>query len=161
MALAGKKFTFGSKGSTSGRLMPEHFIRVNTKKSPKEFFGAEMNFSGAHDKTAQLVQSGTFDAGAIDYKTYDRLVAEKKIDPVKCFVIWTTPPYADYNFTIHPEVETRFGEGFIDKVRQALVSAPAGSDMLKAINRESIIPAKNEDFDGIKKVAVKVGLIKD
>ena len=57
MALKGKSFTFGSKGSTSGRLMPEHFIRVNTKMSPKESFGAEMNFSGAHDKTAQLVQA--------------------------------------------------------------------------------------------------------
>jgi len=35
-ALAGKKFTFGSMGSTSGRLMPEHFIRTNTGKSPQE-----------------------------------------------------------------------------------------------------------------------------
>ena len=56
-------------------------------------------------------------------------------------------------------MEERFGAGFIDKVQKALLDAPAGSDMLKAINREAIIPAKNADFDGIRDVAVKVGLI--
>ena len=56
-------------------------------------------------------------------------------------------------------METVFGEGFIKKVQAALVAAPEGSDALKAINRESIIPAKNEDFDGIKDTAVKMGLI--
>ena len=39
--LAGKKFTFGSRSSTSGRLMPEYFIQQNSHKSPREFFGAE------------------------------------------------------------------------------------------------------------------------
>ena len=39
-AIAGKRFTFGSMGSTSGRLMPESFIRQNSGKSPEEVFAA-------------------------------------------------------------------------------------------------------------------------
>ena len=35
------------------------------------------------------------------------------------------------------------------------------SDALKAINRESIIAAKNEDFDGIKDTAIQMGLIEE
>jgi phosphonate transport system substrate-binding protein len=73
--------------------------------------------------------------------------------------IWTTPFYADYNFTIHPEVESLFGAGFIAKVQTALIEAPAGSDALKAINRDSIIAAKNEDFEGIKNTAVELKLL--
>ena len=33
--IAGKTFTFGSKGSTSGRLMPEYHIRKHSVKRPK------------------------------------------------------------------------------------------------------------------------------
>ena len=36
--IEGKIFTFGSKGSTSGRLMPEYFISKQFGKSPDELF---------------------------------------------------------------------------------------------------------------------------
>ena len=34
--------------------------------------------------------------------------------------IWTTPFYADYNFTIHPDAKAAFGDDFFEKVQQAL-----------------------------------------
>ena len=160
MALAGKKFTFGSDSSTSGRLMPEYFIRKFTKKSPKEFFGSEMNFSNAHDKTAALVQAATFDAGAIDYTTYDRLVKEKKIDPEQCKIIWVTPPYADYNFTVHPALDGRFGKSFTDKLQKTLVEIDDPA-LLAAMDRpDGLIPAKNEDFENLRALAVELKLVR-
>ena len=36
--ISGMTFTFGSKGSTSGRLMPEHHVRLATGKPPKDVF---------------------------------------------------------------------------------------------------------------------------
>ncbi len=160
-AIRDKTFTFGSPGSTSGRLMPQFFITENTGKSPDEWFENEPGFqtSGGHVATANAVADGTYQVGALNYKTYDSLVASEEKIQTKTRIIWTTPPYADYNFTIHPDAEDLFGEGFIQKVQAALIAAPAGSDALKAINREAIIAAKNSDFDGIKDVAMKVGLI--
>ena len=155
-------FTFGSPGSTSGRLMPTYFImRNNGGVEPDKWFAQAPGFqlSGGHVATANAVADGIYQVGAINYKTYDDLVA---IDPKvaeNTVKIWTTPSYADYNFTIHPEVETLFGEGFIAKVRQALIDTPAGSEALKAINRASIISAKNEDFEGIQKTAVELKLL--
>ena len=35
--LRGKTFTFGSKGSTSGRLMPEFHIRETFEEAPEDF----------------------------------------------------------------------------------------------------------------------------
>jgi len=154
--LAGKKFTFGSESSTSGRLMPEYFIRHSTGKSPREFFGAEMSFSGNHEKTAQLVTAGTFDAGAIDYKTYDRLVAEKKIDPAVCRIVWKTPPYPDYHWMAHPSL----GDATVAKLQAALI-AIKDDNLLEAINRkEGLIPAKNEDWNALRDLARELGLVR-
>ena len=160
-ALAGKTFTFGSQGSTSGRLMPEYFIRQNTGMAPAEFLaGDQMEFSGSHDKTAKLVEAGTYQAGAMDYKTYDRMVEEGKLDPKKCRVIWQTPDYADYNWTSHPVLDERFGAGFTDKLQAALIKMKDPA-LLQAVNRpEGLIAASNEDFDGLRDLAIQVGLVR-
>jgi phosphonate transport system substrate-binding protein len=168
LALKGKKFTFGSDSSTSGRLMPEYFIRKNTKLSPKEFFGAENHYSGGHDKTAKLVEAGTFDAGAMDFKQFEKMVAEfrkdprseKGLDPAKVVVIWTTPTYVDYHFTAHPKLDTQFGAGFTRKLQQALVEIKDES-LLKALDRpEGLIEATNADFDVLTGVAKEIGLLR-
>lgn len=159
-ALAGKTFTFGPATSTSGRLMPEFFIRLHTGKAPAEVFGMENNYSGGHDQTAELVEAGTFQAGALNYKSYDRLVAEGKVDPAVARIVWTTPPYADYNWTAHPSLEETFGAGFTARLRDALV-AMKDPELLKAVDRaEGLIPASNADFESIAKLARELGFMR-
>jgi phosphonate transport system substrate-binding protein len=157
--IADVPFTFGSQKSTSGRLMPEHFIREASGKTPGEFFAQIPNFSGSHDKTAQLVQSGQFMAGALSYKAYDKLVASGKIDADVCRVIWRTPPYPDYNFTAHPDLETLFGQGFTDKLQKALVEM-TDPKLLAAFPRQALIPAKSEDFQRIVEVATSLEMLR-
>ena len=49
--IAGKTFTFGARASTSGRVMPEYFLRqANGGKSPDEVF-SKVGFSGDHSRT--------------------------------------------------------------------------------------------------------------
>src|SRR5215813_11159004 len=68
--IAGKTFTFGSRASTSGRLMPEYFIRREFGgKSPEAIF-ARVGFSGAHSRTIQLVQSGAYEVGVLDFTVW-------------------------------------------------------------------------------------------
>lgn len=160
MALRGKKFTFGSDSSTSGRLMPEYFIRKNTGASPKDFFGYEMNFSGGHDKTAKLVEAGTYDAGAMDYATYDRMVKEKKLDPDLCRILWVTPDYVDYHFCAHPLLEEVYGAGFTDRLQRVLVAIKDPA-LLAGMNRpEGLIPATNADFDVLRTAALEADLVR-
>ncbi len=149
--LGGMKFSFGSMGSTSGRLMPEHYIRANTGKDPRDFFSA-VSFSGSHDRTAELVESGQLQAGAINYKVYDRRVAEGRTDPNVVRVIWKTPSYPDYNFTAHPDLERVYGAGFTDKLQSALL-AMKDPDLLSAFPRTGMVAADNADFEAIHKLA--------
>ena len=159
-ALAGKRFTFGADSSTSGRLMPEYFIRQASGRSPEEFFGRPNQFSGGHDKTATLVQAGTFEAGALDFKIYDALVAEGSLDPDLCRVIWVTPSYPDYNWSVRPELDQRLGPGFTERLQQALV-AMKSPDLLAAIHRpEGLVPADNGDFERIRELATELGFLR-
>ena len=119
-AIEGKTFTFGSKDSTSGRLIPEHHIRKQFGKSPDEVF-ERVGFSGDHSRTIALVQSGAYEAGAVNFKVWENEMKAGNIDPAKVSVIWETPTYPDYQWTIRGDVEQVWGEGFKDRVAQALL----------------------------------------
>jgi len=155
--IAGKTFTFGSKGSTSGRLMPEYHIRQQFAKAPDEVF-SKVGFSGNHSKTVALVQSGAYQVGATNFKVWKRELAEGKIDPSKLSVIWKTPGYPDYQWTIRGDVDQRWGAGFKEKVRQALLNMD-DPDLLASFPRKGFIPASNADFQPILDTARELKLV--
>jgi len=156
-AIKGKTFTFGSKGSTSGRLMPEFYIRKHMNNTPKDIFN-KVGFSGNHSKTISLVQSGAYEVGAVNFKVWDRELKNGNIDTSKVKVIWKTPAYPDYQFTIRGDVNKEFGEGFAAKVQTALIKLD-DKEILDAMPRKRLIKAKSSDFDPILKVGKQIGLI--
>lgn len=151
-------FTFGSTSSTSGRVMPTHFIIENTGKKPVDFFKQKPQFAGkrSHTGVALDVQSGAVQTGVMSYKNYKKMVKNGDIDPEVVKVIWETPDYYDYNFTIHPDVEKTFGEGFIQKVQDALVNCKDEAVLESLLREEGLIKAKNSDFDNCAKVMEKI-----
>lgn len=155
--IKGKTFTFGSKGSTSGRLMPEYHIRKQLNAAPDEAF-AKVGFSGNHSKTIALVQSGAYQVGAVNFQVWLNEMKEGKIDANKVSVIWKTPPYPDYQWSIRGDVNKQFGDGFSDKVTKALLSMK-DPDLLGAFPRKSFIPASNADYQPILDVAKQIKLI--
>lgn len=158
-AIRDLSFTFGSDASTSGRLMPEFFIREESGLSPGDFFTQQPGFSGSHDKTAKMVESGAVQAGAISYKAYEALVERGAVDPKLAKIIWETPSYPDYNFTAHPSLDATFGEGFTDKLQAALLGISDPS-LLDAFPRSSLIAAKNADFDRVEDVAQLLKMVR-
>ncbi len=159
MAFKDLAFTFGSESSTSGRLMPEYFIHEATGKSPAEFFTQPFGFSGSHDKTCELVASGRYQAGVVNYKVYDKRVAAGTTDSSAVKVIWKTPTFADYNFTAHPALETMFGKGFTKRLQDALIAIDDPT-LLAALPRQKLVPAHNEEFAGIEQVARDLDMLR-
>jgi phosphonate transport system substrate-binding protein len=156
VAIAGKSFTFGSKGSTSGRLMPEYYVREFLGDPDKVF--KRVGFSGDHSRTIALVQAGSYDIGAVNYKVWERELKEGKIDRSKVKIIWETPTYPDYQWSIRGSVDYIFGIGFSDRVRQALLNMKDES-LLSAFPRQSFVPAMNADYRPIYQTAKKIGLM--
>lgn len=157
--IAGLTFTFGSKGSTSGRLMPEYFIRQHYKKTPNKVF-KRVGFSGDHSKTIALVQSGSYQVGALNYKVWETELAAGKIDTSKVQVIWKTPTYQDYNWTLRGDVDKTFGEGTAQRITQAILNLK-DPDLLGSFPRSAFIPAHNKDFQPILDTAIEIGIIEN
>ena len=156
-SIAGKSFTFGSKGSTSGRLMPEFYIREHLGKAPDEAFNL-VGFSGNHSRTIALVQSGAYQIGATNYKVWEKELAAGKIDTDKVSVIWKTPTYPDYQWTVRGDVDAVWGDGFKARIKQALLDMndPA---LLDAFPRSAFVSASNDDYQPILDTAKEIGLI--
>ncbi len=150
-------FTFGSKGSTSGRLMPEFFIREYFNKAPNEVF-ERVGYSGNHSKTIQLVQSGAYQFGAVNYKVWKKDLELGKVNPDMVNIIWETPGYPDYNWSIRGDVDETFGSGFLEKVQKALLNIN-DKDILEQFPREFFIEATNDMYNPILETAQKVGII--
>ncbi|WP_458576373.1 putative selenate ABC transporter substrate-binding protein [Aliamphritea spongicola] len=155
--IQGKTFTFGSKGSTSGRLMPEFFLRKQFDQSPDDIF-SRVGFSGNHSRTIALVESGAYQVGAVNYKVWDSNVAAGSVDTTKVNIIGKTPGYPDYQWTVRGDLDSQFGEGFTEKLKQALLSMK-DPELLNSFPRKGFIPATNEDFQPILEVGKQVGLI--
>ncbi|HEY9880075.1 MAG TPA: putative selenate ABC transporter substrate-binding protein [Leptolyngbyaceae cyanobacterium] len=160
-ALKGRTFTFGSESSTSGRLMPQHFLEQGGV-TPADFKG-EAGFSANHDATIKLVEAGSYEVGALNAKVWEQRVAEGKVDQSKVKVIWRTPTYYDYHWVISPEVEERYGEGFGQKVQTALTNldpnVPEEKEILELFGGEKFIPTKNENYAQIEQVGRQIGKI--
>jgi phosphonate transport system substrate-binding protein len=155
-ALAGRRFTFGSESSTSGRLMPELFLRRAGVREDDLRGGA--GFSGSHDKTIALVSSGSYDAGALNEQVWDARVAEGEVDRSRVRAIFRTPPYHDYLWVARPGLDERFGAGFTERARQALLGLD-DPQVLELFGARRFVPVGPRDHDQVRAIARELGLL--
>jgi len=156
-ALRGKTMLFGSKGSTSGRLMPEYYLRKTFDEAPDDVF-SRVGFSGNHSRTAALVASGAYDVGALNYTVWESEAEAGNVDAEKVAIIYKTPPYPDYQWSARGNLDERFGKGFTGRLQQALLEMD-DPELLESFPRSRFIPASNEDYEIIRQVAEEIGLI--
>ena len=156
--LKGKTLSFGSASSTSGHLMPRSFLlaaKVNPDVDLKR-----VSFSGAHDATIAAVASGKVDAGALNISVWEKFVAEKKVDTTQVKVFYTTPPYYDYNWTVHADMPAELRE----KIKAAFLAldanTPQGKEILALQRAARFVPTKAENYTGIRAAAENAGLLK-
>lgn len=161
-ALKGKRFTFGSESSTSGRLMPEYFLDQAGLASASDFSGPP-GFSGSHDKTVELVQAGTYEAGALNLQVWRKRKEEGTVDLTKVTEVLVTPPYHDYHWMAGPETDGRFGEGFTDKLSGALLALdhadPAQARILDLYGATRFIATDAANYEAIEQIGRKLHLI--
>ncbi|NJN71368.1 MAG: putative selenate ABC transporter substrate-binding protein [Limnothrix sp. RL_2_0] len=159
--LKGKTLTFGSESSTSGRLMPQYYLEQ--AGVTLEDIKGEVGFSGSHDVTIQLVEAGTYDVGMLNEQVWTSRVEEGEVDTDKVKVIWRSPAYYDYHWVISPAVDERYGEGFSEKVQQALLKLdpanPEQKEILDLFGATNFIATENKNYAEIEAVGREIGKI--
>ena len=156
-----RTFTFGSESSTSGRLMPQHFLQQ--AGMALDDFKGEVGFSGNHDTTIKLVEAGTYQAGALNEQVWEKRLAEGAVDQDRVEVIWRTPAYYDYHWVVNPVIEERYGEGFVTQLQTALLNldaaVPEHQEILDLFGAETFIPTENSNYAEIEAVGREIGKI--
>ena len=156
--LKGLRFAFGSESSTSGHLMPRHFLYENGIDPDSDFDGPPI-YSGSHDQTWLLVQGGAADAGALSEAVWQKALSSGKVDESQIGLFYVTPPYFDYNWTIRPDVEEKFGDGFMDLATDAILRMDE-TDLLELFSAEKFIASENGNYAEIENVARALGILK-
>jgi phosphonate transport system substrate-binding protein len=156
--LKGKNFSFGSVSSTSGHLMPRYFLQQNKLNPEKDF--KRVAFSGAHDATALQVESGKVEAGVLNASVWDKLVQEKKVDTSKVKVIFTTPPYFDYNWTVRGDLDPALTKKLTDAFLKLDPKNPAHKEIMDLQRASRFIPTTADNYKGIEVAAREAGLLK-
>lgn len=158
--LRGKSFAFGAKSSTSGHLFPRHFLSTRFHiDADKDFAGAPI-YSGAHDATVKMVESGKVQAGALNIEVWNRLVAGDKFDKTKVKAIWTTPAFVDYVWAARKDLPAATVQKFANAFMTLEASDPADQAVMALQGAKRFVPAKGEDFDVIEQVGRSTGLLK-
>lgn len=162
-ALAGRSFTFASQTSTSGRLMPQFFL-AQAGVRPEQFKGAP-GFSGAHDRTIELVESGTYDAGALNEQVWRDRLEQGEVDRDRVREIWRSPAYNDYQWVARPDLDERLGDGFTDRARAALLDLDGSTgreeQILELFGAQRFVPVGSDDHREIVQAGETTGLLKE
>ncbi|AXA91503.1 putative selenate ABC transporter substrate-binding protein [Massilia sp. YMA4] len=156
--LKGKTLSFGSESSTSGHLMPRSFLLAAQIDPDSDL--KRIAFSGAHDATVAAVAGGKVDAGALNISVWEKLVGEKKVDPAKVRVFYTTPPYYDYNWTVRADMPAELKKKITDAFLALDASTPEGKQILELQRASKFIPTRAENYTAIEAAAKNAGLLK-
>jgi phosphonate transport system substrate-binding protein len=155
--LKGKQVSFGSQSSTSGHLMPRHFLLQANLNPEKDF--KRIAYSGAHDATIASVVSGKVDAAALDITVWRKFVSENKVDTKAVDVFYTTPPFFNYNWSVHAEMPADLR----NKVQKALLdldaNTPEGKEILQLNRATRYITTSPENYKGLEAAGRSAGLI--
>jgi phosphonate transport system substrate-binding protein len=161
--LRGKRFTFGSESSTSGTLMPRYFLG-KAGVQPQQFAGGSAGYSGSHDATIALVQSGAYDAGAVNEQVWKSSLRDGKVNRAKVIAIWRTPPYQDYHWLAQPNLDQRFGKGFSARLRTVIIgwrpTDPQQKQILQLFGAQQFTSADPKAYQQIEQVGRQIGKIR-
>lgn len=158
-SLKGRSFTFGSESSTSGRLMPQSFLE-QADVSLEDLDG-EPGFSGAHDKTIALVESGTFEAGALNSQVWRSAIEEGNVDLDKVQLILETPTYYDYHWVARPELGSDLQAKVVAALSKLDPADPEHAEILDFFGADSFISTESGNYADIESVGRASGLIEE
>jgi len=156
--LKGKAVSFGSQSSTSGHLMPRSFL-LQAKINPEKDF-KRVAYSGAHDATIASVVSGRVDAAALDITVWRKFVADKKVDTSKVDVFFTTPPFYNYNWSVHADMPAAQRERVTKALLDLSMDTPEGKEILTLNRATKYIPTRAENYKGLEEAGRSADLIK-
>lgn len=145
--LKGKRFSFVGESSTSGYLVPSvEFQEIGL--TPEQDF-AEVQYSGSHDKSLDLLASGAVDAIAIDSEVYESAIKSGEITSRDYSIIWTSDPIP----TEPIAVSSQISDSLVIELKKAFINTPEGILDISGAESAGYTLVEDADYEPIRKVA--------
>lgn len=149
--IKGKTFAFGDISSTSGSLYPRFMLDQAGIKVPDDL--KNVVYTGGHDATAQAVQNGTVDAGGIEGRILQKLIAKGTVDGSKIKVL-EKHLVEGYPWVVRDNLD----KGLEDKIIQAFIELndPTLLDLMRATAFAKVTDA---NYTEVEQQAQRLGLL--
>lgn len=134
--LRGKTFAFGDKGSTSGYLIPYHYM-MSKGIDPDTYFKKVIYTK--HQAIELLVTRGELDAGADYNRNRDAMIADGLIKASDSKIIWTSEPLPNDAFAVSADLYR--DKALVAKLQTAL--AEIGNELK---TNPSLLPPRYTGF---------------
>jgi len=155
--MKGKQVSFGSQSSTSGHLMPRSNLLAAGLNPERDF--RRIAYSGAHDATIASVVSGKVDAAALDITVWRKFVSENRVDTKAVDVFFTTPPFFNYNWSVHADMPAALRERITKALLDLSPATPEGREILQLNRATRYVPTNADNYKGLEAAGRSAGLI--
>ena len=162
--LAGKTIVFGPVLSPGGYLT-QYDTLLSAGLDPEKLFKSYTFLPGAwqHEKVVYSVLYGAVDAGAVKAGDLERMASEGKIRAADIRVLAKSQPVPNCTFFALPHLDPADAA----RLRDALLRLSAGDfaevegERLNVLKRDGVrgyFPTRDEEFDGIRRMARRANL---
>ncbi|MBL4620869.1 MAG: phosphate/phosphite/phosphonate ABC transporter substrate-binding protein [Immundisolibacteraceae bacterium] len=158
--LAGLRFSFGNRRSTSGHLMPRYFLDKIHQITPEKYFSS-VRYSGPHDQTIYDLINNKVDLVAVNPIIVRKMIEDGRIPKNNLRLIWETPPYTDYVWA----VQNTLNETLKTQLRDVFLSLdPVDGEhetILDNLSSSGFLPAGIDQFKLLMKISSTMNLVED
>ncbi len=154
----GKRLAFGARLSTSGHLMPRHFM-TQSNIDPESWF-SDIVYTGAHDATARLVRDGEVDLGVANAEIVEAMYRDGRLRRDDVRIVDQTPPYVDYVWAMRPQIDPDLYDKVVFAFLKLSPSDAPGPVVLGNMGAGGFLPFRDSEFGSLREIAVSLGLLR-
>ncbi len=151
--LKGRTLSLGPSASTADNLMPRSAL-IAAKLRPD----ADLTAVPAANAAAVVaaVVAGQAEAGALGLATWERLVADKQVDPAALKVFFTTPVYTDHTWAVLADLPEGSRKAITGGML-VLEAVKGGREILKAQRAHRYTETKDAGYAVVRAAAEQTG----
>ena len=151
--LKGASLAFGSRLSTSGHIMPRFYFRQ--ENIIVENYFSKLEYSGAHDRTAEWVRDGKVDVGVANSGVVNEMFLDGRLTQDKVKIIWDSPSFSDKVWAVQADIsktnKTLIRDAFLNMNRHN-----KDKQLLKKLGANYFIPVGRDDFSDLERAVLEI-----
>ncbi len=147
--LRGASLAFGSELSTSGHIMPRYFLK-EMNIIPEKFFRT-IQYTGAHDLTAEWVRDGIAEVGIANSGIVNGMFLSGKLNNNMVKIIWQSPPFSDNVWALQPDISKRLMIEIRDSFL-CLNHKDKDKALMKKLGANYYIPVTHDNFKALEQL---------